>query len=64
MPEDIEFATKPQIALQQLLDLLDQGAPYHCLLADTGYGIDYAFRQGLTEMDLASVVGITSAVVV
>jgi SRSO17 transposase len=55
---------KPEIALQQISDLLDQGAPRHCVLADAGYGIDYAFRQGLTEMDLAYVVGITSAVVV
>lgn len=64
VPEEIGFATKPQIALQQLRDLLDQGAPHHCVLADAGYGIDYAFRQGLTHMGLAYVVGITSAVVV
>ena len=64
IPEDIEFATKPQIALQQLRDLLDEGAPRHCVLADAGYGIDYAFLQGLTDLDLSYVVGITSAVVV
>lgn len=64
IPEDIEFATKPQIALQQLQGLLSEGAPKHCVLADAGYGIDYAFRQGLTEMGLRYVVGITSAVVV
>ena len=46
VPEAIEFATKPQIALQQMRDLLAQGAPQHCVLADAGYGIDYAFRQG------------------
>lgn len=64
IPEDIEFATKPEIALQQLQGLLSEGAPRHCVLADAGYGIDYAFRQGLTEMGLRYVVGITSAVVV
>ena len=64
VPKEIEFATKPQISLQQLQALLDQGAPHHCVLADAGYGIDYAFRQGLTTMGLAYVVGITSAVVV
>lgn len=64
IPEDIEFATKPQIALQQLRDLLGDGAPRHCVLADAGYGIDYAFRQGLTDLGLDYVVGITSAVVV
>ena len=64
IPEEIEFATKPQIALQQIRDLLSEGAPRHCVLADAGYGIDYAFRQGLTDQGLAYVVGITSAVVV
>ena len=64
VPQDIEFATKPQIALQQVRSLLKEGAPRHCVLADAGYGIDYAFRQGLTDQGLAYVVGITSAVVV
>ena len=64
IPEDIEFATKPQIALQQLRALLDEGAPRHCVLADAGYGIDYAFRQSLSDQGLSYVVGITSAVVV
>lgn len=64
IPEDIEFATKPQIALQQLRNLLEQGAPRHCVLADAGYGIDYVFRQGLSDLGLDYVVGITSAVVV
>ena len=64
VPQDIEFATKPQIALQQIRSLLKEGAPRHCVLADAGYGIDSAFRQGLTDLGLAYMVGITSAVVV
>ncbi len=64
VPQDIEFATKPQIALQQMRSLLKEGAPQHCVLADAGYGIDHAFRQGLTDLGLAYMVGITSAVVV
>ena len=64
VPEDIEFATKPQIALQQIQSLLRQGAPHHCVLADAGYGIDYTFRQALTDQGLLYMVGITSAVVV
>jgi SRSO17 transposase len=62
IPESLEFATKPQIALQQLIKLLDDGAPLHCVLADAGYGIDYQFRKGLSDMGLSYVVGITSAV--
>jgi len=64
VPQDIEFATKPQIAVQQIRDLLSEGAPAHCVLADAGYGIDYAFRQALSDLGLAYMVGITSAVVV
>ena len=64
VPEEIGFATKPQIALNQLRTLLAQGAPHHCVLADAGYGVDTAFREALTEMGLPYVVGVTSAVVV
>lgn len=64
VPEEVKFATKPQIALQQLQRLLDEGAPKHYVLADAGYGIDYDFRQHLSDMGLLYVVGITSAVVV
>lgn len=64
VPECIEFATKPQIALQQIQGLLKEGAPHHCVLADAGYGVDHTFRQGLTDQGLLYMVGITSAVVV
>jgi hypothetical protein len=64
IPEDIAFASKPQIFLQQMRDLLCAGAPRYCVLADAGYGIDYAFRQGMTDQGLSYMVGITSAVVV
>jgi SRSO17 transposase len=64
VPDDMRFATKPQIALQQLEALLAQGAPRHCVLADAGYGVDTAFRQRLSDLGLPYVVGITSAVVV
>jgi SRSO17 transposase len=59
VPREIEFATKPQIALGQLRHLLAQGAPRHCVLADAGYGVDGAFRDGLDELGLPYVVGIT-----
>ncbi len=53
----VVFATKTEIALQQLETLLAEGAPKHCVLADAGYGVDQAFRQRLTEMGLPYVVG-------
>jgi SRSO17 transposase len=64
VPEELRFATKTQIALQQLRKLLAEGAPRHCVLADAGYGVDTAFRQALSDMGLLYVVGVTSAVVV
>jgi len=64
VPVGLGFATKTQIALQQLRKLLAEGAPHHCVLADAGYGVDTAFRQALSNMGLPYVVGVTSAVVV
>ena len=64
VPKQIEFATKPTIALRQIEHLLAQGAPGHCVLADAGYGIDTAFRERLTELGLPYVVGITGSVTV
>lgn len=64
IPADIGFATKNEIALQQLETLLAEGAPKYCVLADAGYGVDQAFRQRLTELGLPYVVGIKSSVVV
>ncbi len=57
VPEEVRFATKTQIALQQLRTLLAQGAPRHCVLADAGCGVDTAFRQALSDMGLLYAVG-------
>jgi SRSO17 transposase len=64
VPQDVEFATKPEIALAQIERLLAQGAPKHPLLADAGYGVDTAFRERLSELGLTYVVGVTGAVTV
>lgn len=64
VPEEVRFATKTQIALEQLEGLLARGAPKHCVLADGGYGVKTAFRQRLSILGLEYMVGITSAVVV
>jgi SRSO17 transposase len=64
VPAEIGFATKTEIAVEQLDALLAQGYPKRAVLADAGYGVDTAFRQALTDRGLEYVVGITSAVVV
>ena len=40
VPEAVGFTTKPQIALEQLQEMLAEGAPRHCVLADAAYGVD------------------------
>lgn len=64
VPAEVNFATKTQIALEQLEALLAEGAPKYCVLADAAYGVDQAFRQRLADLGLPYVVGITSSVVV
>lgn len=64
VPEALQFATKPTIALQQIEHLLEQGAPRHCVLADAGYGVDTAFRARLSELGLRYCVGVTGSVTV
>ena len=64
IPVEVNFATKTQIALEQLETLLAEGAPRYCVLADAGYGVDQTFRQRLADLGLPYVVGITSSVVV
>ena len=60
VPEDVTFQTKPQIALAQLRAARDAGVAPAAVLADTGYGVDTEFRDGITELELPYVVGIQS----
>jgi SRSO17 transposase len=61
VPDDVAFQTKPQIALAQIRAALDGGVAPATVLADAGYGVDTAFRDGVTELGLAYVVGIQSS---
>ena len=61
VPEDVRFQTKPQIALAQIRAAQQAGVPPATVLADAGYGIDTAFRDGITELGLLYVVGIQSS---
>lgn len=60
VPHDVAFQTKPQIALAQIRAAVQVGVPPATVLADAGYGVDTAFRDGITELGLAYVVGIQS----
>lgn len=61
VPEDVTFATKPQIAIELLRELKDAHALPPLAIADAGYGINGAFRQGLKALGLEYVVGITGS---
>ena len=60
VPEAVTFQTKPQIARDQIGAALKAGAPPAPVLTDAGYGIDTAFRDGITELGLRYIVGIQS----
>jgi SRSO17 transposase len=62
VPEDVRFRTKPEIALDEIRVALSAGVPTGVVLADAGYGIDTAFRSGLTAMGLTYIVGIQSSI--
>src|SRR3982751_3520663 len=52
VPEEIEFQTKPQIALDQIRNAVNDAVPRGVVVADAAYGTDGRFRSALTELDL------------
>jgi SRSO17 transposase len=64
VPTEVEFQTKPEMALQQIQRARQRGVPEGVVLADAGYGTDTAFRTEITKMKLPYVMGIMSTVTV
>jgi SRSO17 transposase len=64
VPEQIEFQTKPAIALEQIRAATAANLDRGVVLADAAYGINTEFRDGLTELDLEYVVGVQSSMTV
>lgn len=64
VPDEIEFQTKPKIALGQIARAIDDGVPQGVVLADAGYGNDTAFRTGLTQLGLVYAVGVQGSTAV
>jgi SRSO17 transposase len=64
VPEQIEFQTKPQIAITQIRRAVEEDVPRGVVLADAGYGNDGQFRAALTELNLRYVVGAQSSTTV
>jgi SRSO17 transposase len=64
VPEEIEFQTKPEIALDQIRAMVEAGVVRGVVLADAAYGINTEFRQGLNELGLQYIVGVQSSLTV
>jgi SRSO17 transposase len=64
VPEDIEFQTKPEIALNQIRAAVAAQVARGVVLADAAYGINTDFRDGLTQLELQYVMGLQSSVTV
>jgi len=62
VPEEIEFQTKPEMALGMIRRAVEEDALAGVVLADAAYGADTKFRQGLAELGLEYVVGVQSNV--
>ena len=64
VPDEIQFQTKTEIALEQIQRARQRGIPQGVVLADAGYGVDTSFRAALTKMELAYIMGVQSSVTV
>jgi SRSO17 transposase len=64
IPEEIDFKTKPQIALDQIRAAHAAGVAPGIVMADAGYGANGGFRAGVTALDLPYVVGVQSTLTV
>src|SRR4051794_40982184 len=58
VPEEVAFATKPAIALDQIRQALADGVPPGVVVTDAGYGDDTDFRDGVTARGLPYMAGI------
>jgi SRSO17 transposase len=64
VPAEVQFRTKPDIALAQIRRARSRGIPEGIVLADAGYGTDTGFRTELSKLELRYVVGIQSTMTV
>jgi len=62
VPEDVEFETKPQIAVRLLRTLVADAVPQAPVLADKIYGDCYEFRAALRELNLEYCLQVTGSI--
>jgi len=59
IPDEVDFRPKWAIALEPIEALLAQELPRAPVVADAGYGVATAFREGVTALGLSYAVGIS-----
>lgn len=64
IPQEVQFQTKPQIALDQIRQAVEEDIARGIVVADAGYGNDGQFRSGITGLGLEYVVGVQSSTTV
>lgn len=61
IPKEVEFKTKPELALKMLVRAQKDKLPLGVVLADAGYGNSAEFRLGLHRLGLPYSVGVASS---
>jgi SRSO17 transposase len=64
VPKEVEFQTRPEIALDQIRAAVAASPDRGVVLADAAYGINTEFRDGVAELDLQYVAGVQSSMTV
>ena len=64
IPAEVEFATKPELALQMIRRALKAGVPRGIVLTDCGYGAGADFRKELRSHELDYAVAVNPTTVV
>jgi SRSO17 transposase len=60
IPEQVQFQTKPQIALAQIQQAVEAGIAQGVVLADEVYGSNRDFREGVAELKLSYALAVRS----
>src|SRR5580698_6893748 len=64
VPQEIQFQTKPEIAMEQIRAAVAAQVARGIVLADAAYGINTEFRDGLSGLGLQYVVGVQGSMTV
>lgn len=58
IPDEVQFKTKPELALDMIRRAVADGIPLGVILADSAYGTSSAFRDGIRSLGLHYAVGV------